>query len=482
MRSPAAFLLVLLACTPTPDESGDPPAETGDTAPPGLEGDALVFLDRSDTASFWESTDVAAVEGALYSCTGVASFGVHDISDPEDLQLTDTLYFPWQEGQHGRCTHIDLDGVRLVVVAEQDEIQPVPGVALLDISVPLQPSLLDAASREELVGLPSIRGDSLYVAAGTGGVLHFDLSGSQLDEQGSTGDLGNVLAVEALADGVAVASSDAVLSILDGELETVGSMSLPAAAMDLMDLGDDRLAVAMGSAGLALVDLASRSLLGQVATQGTALRLDRLDSGELLVTNWSDLRIYDVDGDLPDLIAVDAVFEAGDQPRHFGAATTGELVFSGEWTGVYALRYSDGVVGPELTPSDLALKVPADGAAQQVELELLNEGQLDLVVESLDLPSGWSSSSDSVNLAAGEATTLELSFEGATTISRDWLEIQSNDADEPTASIALQIGAEGVFVGDEAPGFSYSGLNTGETHTLSDQRGKVVLLSYFSLF
>ncbi len=75
-----------------------------------------------------------------------------------------------------------------------------------------------------------------------------------------------------------------------------------------------------------------------------------------------------------------------------------------------------------------------------------------------------------------------MSFEGATTIQEQVLTVHSNDPDEPSAEIGLQIGSNAVFVGDEALDFSYEGVNTGLTHTLSEQRGSVVLLSYFSLY
>ena len=68
----------------------------------------------------------------------------------------------------------------------------------------------------------------------------------------------------------------------------------------------------------------------------------------------------------------------------------------------------------------------------------------------------------------------------------DWVisggRIFTVDDQNPWAEAVAVKGDEFVFVGDEAPDFSYLGLNTGETHTLSDQFGKVVLLSYFGVF
>ena len=49
-------------------------------------------------------------------------------------------------------------------------------------------------------------------------------------------------------------------------------------------------------------------------------------------------------------------------------------------------------------------------------------------------------------------------------------------------TVSLLTGSADLTVGDEATDFSYVGLNTGQVHTLSEQRGKVVVLSYFATF
>ncbi len=87
-----------------------------------------------------------------------------------------------------------------------------------------------------------------------------------------------------------------------------------------------------------------------------------------------------------------------------------------------------------------------------------------------------------MELAPGESGAVEVSFAGSNATSSGELVIHSTDPDEPEAEVSLQAGSNAVFVGDDAPDFSYLGLNTGETHTLSDQFGKVVLLSYFGVF
>jgi len=480
MRRAVLLLFVLTACKPTattPDDTG-PPTDTG---PPPTEGDALVYLGSSDAPSFWESTDVAVVGAAAFVCTGVRSLTVFDASDAGALRTLDQLEFSWSHRQYARCSHLDTHGDALVVTSEPDEIQPDAGLALLDISTPTAPMVIADLTSSYSLGQPSLGDDRLLVAVADAGVLPFERTADSLVEGAPVGGLGNVISVLDLGDRAVAGSTDGTLHFLDDTLQPTSTLDLPA-ALELLDLGDGRIAVAMGSGGVALVDLATASLLGSTPTQGIALRLGRLGSGDLLVTNWSDVRVYDVTGDSPELIAVDAVFQAGDQPRMFGAAANDDLVVVGEWMGVHALRFVPNTVGPELTPSSLVLQVADDGQPTSLDLGLLNEGQVDLVVSAIDAPSGWSASPGDLSLAPGEAATVTLDFEGATAIQQKSLTITSNDPDEPSTEIGLQIGSNAVFVGDEALDFSYVGVNTGLTHALADQRGSVVLLSYFSLF
>ncbi len=400
MRPSILATLVLLACKPstTPDDSATP----DDTGLPPSEGDPLVYQGAADVPSFWESTDVAVVGTTAFICTGVESLGVLDVSDPAAMTHTDTLTFSWSHGQADRCTHVGAHGDTVVVTSEPDEIQPEAGLALLDVSDPTTPDVFADQTSEHPLGQASLSADRLLVAVAEAGVLPFSLTTDEAVEGQPVGDLGNVISVLALEDGALAGTTTGELHVLDAELELISTLDLGASALELLDLGDGRAAAALGSAGIAVVDVEAGELLGQTATNGTALRLARLDSGELLVTNWSDVRLYDVAGDIPELIAVDAVFEAEDQPRHFGADAAGDIVVVGEWSGVHALRFVPDTVGPEITPSTLTLQVPDDGEPYDLELGIENEGQRELEVSSLELPSGWSVNPSSLILAPGE--------------------------------------------------------------------------------
>jgi hypothetical protein len=60
--------------------------------------------------------------------------------------------------------------------------------------------------------------------------------------------------------------------------------------------------------------------------------------------------------------------------------------------------------------------------------------------------------------------------------------IHSDDVDEPKIKIPLRTGSNRVFLGDEAPVFTYTDLMGSGRHSLKEQHGNVVLLSYFATF
>ena len=452
----SGMLLLLLACDdPCPCDSGEP----------GVWGDALEHRSQSDTPSFWETTDVEVVDGAAYTCTGVQGLDVHDTSDAYRVRRGDDIAPDWMDSRYPRCTHLDSAGDRLVVSAHSDEIQPTPGIAVLDISSPLEPSVLSQAA------FPSLDVEEVaLVEAGVAVAAHEDglvLLDEDLDELARV-ELGNVLRVAAFQDGVVAATAAGEVVRLDGELDEVERWTVPGLPQALLEV-DGKLVVALGSAGL-WVDGVT------VETHGIALRLDRFETGEVLVANWSDVRVYDVSGTVPELIAVDSVEAADDRPRFLAAGAHGCLAVVGEWTGVHALKYLPERTSPEITLSTALVKVPAEVEAS-VEVRVWNEGQHELLVDDIDLPRGWAASPTTLSIPPGGEATLTLTSDGS---GDGAVRLDTNDVDEPTVEIEAVVGSSGLTVGDEAAAFSYRGLNTGELHTL--EPGKVTLLSYFATF
>jgi hypothetical protein len=463
MRGTTMMALLLTACASAPQP-----------------GDALIYKSRSPTPTFWETTDVATNGNAVYTCTGVASFGVHDASKPQNLKYEGAMGFAGSDSQYARCSHIHVDGDRAVITARADEVQTSPFMALLDVSKPLSPKVLDEGTGGGvLIEEAALVGDRLYVAATDAGLRVYDVSGDKIGSFETIEMQGTVTRVAPYGTGVAAGTTEGTVYIADAD-GTLTSIDVGASVQALQTLPDGGLAVALGSAGLGLIRDAR--LVTTVSTHGTALRLDLLATGELVVANWSDIRLYTATSDTLTVRAVDAVFQADDRPRHLAVAASGSHVFAGEWTGLHALEYRKNEFGAEFTPSTLAVAIAEDGEPHSATLAVTNEGSESLEVSKIELGGGWTASPETLTLAAGGDQVVTLSHGGSSGVSQKQATFHTNDPDEPRAQVELRIGSNRTFIGDPAPDFTYTSLNGGETVTLSNQRGSVVVLSYFATF
>jgi hypothetical protein len=475
MRLLLPLLLLLTAC-PT-DDPVDPDDPVG--TPPPL-GDALVYGARSaNTSTFFESTDVEVWGDTAYVCTGVQSLSLHDISDMDAPAAAGRVTFSGSHGSYPRCSHVNGTADRAFVVSHQDEVQRTPWIAILDVSSPASPVLLDEFSTETTLEEPVFLDGTLYVAAHNDGIAAFDVSADTLPDPEITSGFGNVNRVGTLGGSLVAGTLTGDVLYFDGDLNVTTEVDLGAPITALLEV-DGNLLVALGATGLVLLS-PSGAELDRVDTHGIALRLDTLGDGNVLVTNWHDLRVYSATDSLT-LLAVDAVYQADDRPRHLAAGSDGLRVVSGEWAGVHTLHYLPGVGGPEISVSDLLIKIPADGQPHDVDITLLNEGNWPLEITDFDFEEGWSTDDINVVLDPGESYVAVLHHEGSDINLAESLFIESTDIDEPRIEVDLRVGSPAVTVGDPAPTFTYTGLNTGEVHDLESQEGKVVVLSYFGVF
>lgn len=448
----------------------------------GSDGDALTFLSSSLESRFFETTDAIAGDGVIYTCSGIRSLGVHDASDPERLDYEGKTTFADHQGMFPRCSHLDLQDDRLLVTARQDELQTTAFAALLDVSDPLDPQILDTHATSGSFEEGALVGDRALVTAHNGGLQAFTTGGGTLEPEAEIDGLGNAVRVAATAAGGAlVGTQEGAVWRLDDGLVTTHTADLDASVQALLELQDGRVVAALGSAGLAVLD-PELVPIAELDTGGTALRLDLLGNGDLLVVNWSDVRVYDVHGEVPELVAVESVFASNDQPRILAGAAQDDLVYAGAWEGVYAYRYLPGLTGPELSTGAVSVKVPGDGHPHDAELILANEGPEELLLTEVRPPRRWSVLDAPDSIEPWGLASLWLRYEGATRKRTSELEICSNDDDERPGHVALQGGSSRIGVGERFPDFDYRGLNDGERHALGDLCGQVVLLAYFATF
>jgi len=471
MKKLVPLLLIVAAC---PAEVAEPPLDL-------TLGDAIEWVNRADTSTFWETTDVEIVDGVVYACTATKGLAILEVLDG-NLSWTGSADLPNASNQYPRCSHLDADGDLVVVTSHLDEIQPTPWIAFIDASDPGSP--VTVASRNVNLGLEeaALIDGAAYAAVHGDGLAKYVLDGSSIGEDGVLGGLGNTLSVAPVGDGVGVGTAEGQLHLVSTSLTLQSTIEIGSPVQSVADLGDGRAVLALGSQGLALVDLEAGEVTWRQSSRGTALRVQAMPDGEVLVANWQDLRVYSFSRSEPRLVAVDAVFQADEQPRHLAAGTDGSIIAAGEWEGVHLLNYTPGLGAPELTPDRTNVKVPADGDPQTAELVLENEGNFDLEIREIEISSGWTVSPESGTVPPSESLRLTLTHEGTTGVESGDLTIRSNDLDEDPATIPLFAGSNRVFVGDPAPDFSYTAINTGDLVRLSDQRGRVVLLSYFATF
>ncbi len=468
-------LCLVVACRRAEPEPQPPP-------PTGI-ADALVHRSRSPTSAFWESTDAAARGDVAYVCTGVSSLTLHDMADPDAVEMLDEVRFPLSSFSFPRCSHVDVLGDRLIVASRNDEVQPEAWVALVDVARPRHPVTLDAVGYgEQLVEEATLTATTAWVAATGDGLIAYDISGDALVERGRVPIPGTAIRVDrAPGGGVAVGTAEGQVVLVGEDLQASAPVDVGAQVMGLEALADGRLALALGSSGLGVLDPATGAL-EVTDTRGTALRLHPIDDRYLAVANWSDLRVFDVSGPVPELRAVDAVYESEDRPRTFSVAASGDRVVAATWTGVHVLTWDPAAVGPEITLSTSEIAAPADGGPHDATVVVTNEGQLPLHVTDLKTPGPWTGQPRAFTLEPGQAQEVAFHTDGSAAVSLDEARFLSDDPDEPKARLLARVGADAVFVGDPALDFTYVALNTGTTHTLSEQRGKVVLLSYFATF
>ncbi len=472
-----AALLFTACAAAAPGTTEDPTPGV----PPPL-GDVLVYGARSaNTSTFFESTDVEIWGDTAYVCTGVQSLSLHDVGNAQSPTAFGTVTFAGSHGSYPRCSHVNGTEDRAFVVSHQDEVQRTPWVAILDVSDPENPQLLDESSTDLSLEEPAYLDGTLYVAAHTDGIAAFDVSSDTLPSPQTADGFGNVSRIAPLGGGLVAGTLEGDVVFLTASLDETESVSLDSPVHALLEVGAGRVLVALGAEGLVLLD-GSGAELDRIDTHGIAVRLDSFEDGNVLVTNWHDLRVYSVAGDVLTLVGVDAVYQAEDRPRHLAAGARGTTVATGEWEGVHTLTYVPGVGGPELSVSDLLVKIPADGEPHDVDLTFLNEGNWPLELTDFDFDEGWSTDDINVVLEPAGSYIARLHFEGSTTNLADSLFVESTDLDEPRIEIDLRVGSPAVSVGDPAPTFAYTGLNTGQVHDLEAQQGKVVLLSYFGVF
>ena len=481
---------------PPPDRARCPAASTEPFVDP------LRHVGVAESSTFIEISDLLANDDLVFACTGVRGLVIWDAGGDEPGMLVENVRPPAHaHGTFPRCQHVGLDreARRVVFTNRGDEVQPVPWVAVADVTDPRAPSIVAQWSDPSVsVEGAVIDGDRVIVAGHTSGIQVLALEGTMLSPTGSfsdeQSDAWQVVALPDDPDILVTAEGQTGLRtyrLEDAGPELLATVELEGSSRDLILTGDaGRTAIVAASSSLSIVDLtdpAAPVLRSTTPTTGTALALAAIDSSTVAVAEWDEVRGYDVS----DPTAVREVFaERLPAPAAFSRVLAVDAdpgtrrVFAGEWHGMHVLAHDPNGTGPDLTVAPQALQfgqVPP-GQSDDAVLVLRNDGDLGLTVHEIVTADGVSVDQSCLQIPAGSAAAVEVTVAPPSdTELRTAVRVCSDDPDEPQRDVGLSVNIEGLDVGDPAPEFSLRDL-TGRTWSTADLEGNVAVLAYFATF
>jgi hypothetical protein len=476
--------LLLLGCPSGDPEPGEP---TPTPAPTELvAGDPIEFLDIS--APVIEVEDVERIGDIVWACSNSDGLVSVDVSDPSNLQVLTQ----WNLASP-RCDHLSIDGDRLYTASHPLTDDGEGWMATVDSSDPGSPQVLDQIWADyDPEGL-TVHDGELLIATVTDGLIAAATSPGW-PERGRV-ETARAMQVRAAGDIAWVADGEeGLIAVEISSLSRLGVLPLDGNPADL-DLLDGRAVVALGGAGVALVDTSDPSaprLLDQYDTPGSALGVSA--SGDLVwVADWLDLRLLRIDGDsLVDVGRQGMPLETVPPPVDpnlpnfsLGVVAWDDLALSSNWTEFASLRAHPDRSTGDLVVEPRLLRLPRTplGETSSAAFRLRNDGHRPITVTSLTLEAGFSSDEPlPLVLEPGTQEGVTLSyFAGVDDPREATLVVESDDLDEPTQRVSVLVNGQGLDVGDPVPDLTFLGLD-GAPVRLEDRLDGPVLLAYFATF
>lgn len=462
----------------TPDttdttDSGDDTATwlalpAGCVAPDALGLDPVSPVGRYDSRTdglFVEIIDVDVRDGVAWT-VGQGGLTVVDVSDPEAPTLV-------ASENSDRWHKVEPLGGTYAAATHRDRGMTVLSVAEGRVS---RGRTFSGIGEEGLLA----RDGRLYVTSRTEGIRVYDVSDPGAVEPVTTvPGLGNPWEISG-GEGEHAWVADASLGVVpvdlsDPDAPVIGTpVPLPGASHALER--DGWLYVAAGGEGVVVFDVfdPTRPIeVGRVDTGGSAIVL--AEAGGVL---WVAAHESFVALDLGDPSAPAPLGHQLASEYALAVGTDGRHGVVGNWTKLDVWAADRAAASPELDLDADRVTLPADGGA--VELRLTNRGGGTLELVGAEPPDPRVAvSASSLVVAPGESALLRLSFaaDGAP-LSGD-LCLATNDPDGPRLLLPLSAGDPEDPVGEPAPDFTLPDLEGG-LHTLSEQRGHPVFITYFA--
>jgi len=342
---------------------------------------------------------------------------------------------------------------------------------------------------DQLQGGPHVPSDDGYVAGGVALTADHLLVGTTgdglevrtrqgLDLVGVVTELPNVVDVAVDGDTVVSVDREVGLSVIDlsdpASPTVLGSVALPGSPQGVAL--QDGVAYVAASGSLAIIDVSTPdapALLADVVADGVASRV-AVDGSFVALANWFDTRVYDVsDPAAPRLVVVEEADDAS-----MAVAMDGDVVYVGDWNWLRTYRLDASVGAPDVS-APAGVSVSGGVGTLEASFRLDNVGDRPLVA-TLSCDHADVSVTPALTVDADDGATVDVAVESAD--AGAWTAtcaVASNDPDEPSKQIVIEVNPEGLEVGDPAPDWTLPDLD-GVSHSLSAQRGNVVMLTLFS--
>ncbi len=426
---------------------------------------------------FTEILDIAWLpEQDQVITTGQGGFVVFDVSDPTD---------PITKG------HVGAGGGSFERYYQLLPIEPgmawathrESGLDAIDYSDPSFPIQL---GRVEGIGYEGLdrHGSWVYVASTQGHVAIIDVTDPGYPTLHDTVEgLGRPWDVHVVGEVAYVADAElglVALDLSDPSAPTVAStVESPGQPVRLDHDDDGHLFMVSGFSGLEIFDLSSPLEPALVSTMdpGGSAQDVAYDDGLVGVTTQEAVVLYDVGRSGSAEAPLPFSYEETEQfamtlDASGGTWTVGDWNIMGMWSA-----------GDSAAPAtDLGTDVVAFlDEAETRTVELINRGGADLTVAGIGVPDGITVLISDASIAPGETALLEVSWDGLTELDKSSVCIATDDPDQGEVELFVINGAdgEGKVIGQAAPDFELEDLD-GNTHRLSEQLGKPVVLAYFA--
>ena len=362
------------------------------------------------------------------------------------------------------------------------------GMEIVDVS---NPSSLSSVGNVLYDGDDSyergvVDGNTLYVAAHNNGVRVFDISSPGSPQYVTTVGTDNAFALAKSGDYLCVADGSAGLSVVDisnpSSPVLVSTQETNALAQDVVVSGN-HVYVAIGSAGMDIFDISNPqqpTFVTNYHVDGFTNRMNIAD-GFAYLANWDVTEVVDISTpSSPKLMGTQHGFE-----RAMTVAAVNNTFFVGDWSAFRIYQFENFPV-PDVNadPLNLSFGTIGLGDSQSLPFRVENVGQEPLTVTGLEaVGSGFSVESASFTLNPFEDREFTATY---TPVSNNddasgFINIKSNDPDEPEKIIPVSGGNRVVGVGDVPSDFTLVDFQ-GQSFNLQDHinQGLIVVLAFYA--